>query len=272
MKRFINRLKNMRLRWHMRALRRRCLACSIQSVTVPAGPCSVEVPLRSDLLDLLARGRFEVDHFRAMSALVRAGDTCIDVGANVGLVSLELSRLVGPAGCVLAFEPEPTTFRILTANLARNGLGHVRGFNMAVSDQAGSATLELPAGRSEYGSLARVVHPSAGDGPRSRARVEVESLDNVAMPLLTGCRLIKIDTEGHELHVLRGASRLIALWRPYLSIEIVPSLLASHGSSSDALISLLASWGYLVKALDGSAINVARLGDPGYHQFMAEPG
>jgi len=270
--RFIDRLQKIRLLWRMSALRRRCLTCSIDSVTVSVGPRSVEVPLHSDLLDLLIGRRFEVNHLRVMSSLVRPGDACIDVGANIGLVSIELSRLVGPGGSVLAFEPEDTTFRILMANLARNGLGHVRGFNMAVSDQARSATLELPAGRSEYGSLARVVHPSAGDGPRSRARVELESLDNVAMPLLTGCRLIKIDTEGHELHVLRGASRLIALWRPYLSIEIVPSLLASHGSSSDALISLLASWGYLVKALDGSAINVARLGDPGYHQFMAEPG
>jgi len=272
MTRFINRLKNILLRWHMRALRRRCLACSIQSVTVPAGQCSVEVPLCSDLLDLLTRGCFEVDHFRAISALVRAGDTCIDVGANVGLVSLELSRLVGPAGYVLAFEPEPTTFRILTANLARNSLGHVRAFNLAVSDHAGSAMLELPAGRPEYGSLANVVHPSAGDGPRSHAQVEVDSLDQVALPLLTSCRLIKLDTEGHELHVLNGASRLIARWRPYISIEIVPSLLASHGSSSAALIELLGAWGYSVRAMDGALLDVARLGSPGYHQFVAEPG
>jgi FkbM family methyltransferase len=270
--RLIDRLGNLRLRRRIGVLRRHCLASSIQSVVIPAGPCAVEVPVRSDLLDLLARGRFEADHFRVMSSLVRAGDACIDVGANIGLVSLELSRLVGPAGCVLAFEPEPTAFRILAANLARNGVGHVRAFNLAASDQARSATLEVPAGRSEYGSLAGVVHPSAGDGPRSCARVELDSLDNVALPLLTACRLIKLDTEGHELHVLRGASRLIARWRPYLSIEIVPSLLASHGSSPDALLALLGSWGYSVRGMDGAALDVARLGRRGYHQFVGEPG
>ena len=69
---------------------------------------------------------------RGPAALIEPGDVVVDVGADIGALTVPLARAVGPAGRVLAFEPQPTVFQNLCANLALNDLLHVQAFNAAL--------------------------------------------------------------------------------------------------------------------------------------------
>ena len=74
---------------------------------------------------------------------IRAGDTIVDVGANIGYFTLLFARSAGPAGRVFAFEPEPDNFRLLETNVERNGYRNVTAVRQAVSGAPGSAPLGL---------------------------------------------------------------------------------------------------------------------------------
>jgi len=154
----------------------------------------------------------EVDVFRRFIA---PGDFVMDVGANIGTHSLAMARLAGPAGVVMAFEPQRLVYQTLCANMALNSLSNVYCINAAVGATAGRLDLAEPApeidnnfGGAELSLLAQ----NAGAPP-----IEQIVLDDVRG---TGpVRLIKIDVEGMEIEVLRGARNLIAEFRPILYVE-----------------------------------------------------
>lgn len=151
--------------------------------------------------------------------LVQSGDHVVDVGANVGYVTLLLSRWVGPAGCVYSFEPIPETFGLLRHNVRRLRLNNVVLFECAASDRAGTAEMEVPmypeGGWNWYES--RVVGP--GEAPRGlRRSVRLCRLDDVVPS--TRVSFVKIDVEGHEARALAGAMELIRRSRPALLIEM----------------------------------------------------
>jgi FkbM family methyltransferase len=92
----------------------------------------------------LAAGRlFEPFETEWLENLVRPGDTVFDIGAHIGFYTLLLARLVGPAGKVLAFEPDPANFALLQQNVVLNRYANVALYNLALSSQAGSAALFL---------------------------------------------------------------------------------------------------------------------------------
>jgi FkbM family methyltransferase len=125
----------------------------------------------------------------------------IDVGANIGAFALH-QALKKRAKRVIAFEPSPTVFRRLTANLELNGLQNVHVHNVAVGDRCCSLPfLELPMS----------VNSRIGDnGQRAALRVACVTLDSVLKPLnIRKVNMIKIDTEGYEKQVLEGASETL---------------------------------------------------------------
>ena len=266
------RFQVLQQRLSLARLRRRLSCAGIESVTIArANGVRLEVPSTSDLLGPLMSGRFERDHLQALMGLVGPGETVIDVGANIGAISCELALLVGPNGSVFSFEPDPSNYRLLCANLARNDFEMVRPQRLAVSNRLTTGVLELPLGRGEYASLAPVVHASVRGAERRRETVAVSTLDEALGSTIQSCKLIKIDTEGHEWHVLQGADQLLRRQRPLLSLEIVPELLASHGASTTELLDALAALSYSLRDLAGNLLKVDRLGEPGYHQFIGEP-
>jgi FkbM family methyltransferase len=259
-------------RMRTKLLQSGCRAFRVCSVTLELDSATqVEVPVSSDLFSQLAGGTFEVAHTAALRSFVRLGDTAIDVGANVGLFSIELARLVGPTGRVFAVEPGPEAYAFLKRNLSRNGMAHAQAMNIALSDRVERGQLQVPNGKPEYASLAPVVHESVRGTAVSAAAVVLDTIDRLFLPHLQACRLIKIDTEGHELSIIRGARSFLERLRPIISLEIEPRLLASHGASSESVLLELRSLGYSVRDLSGQALDERRLGTSGYHQFVAEP-
>jgi FkbM family methyltransferase len=150
----------------------------------------------------------EVDLFRQV---LRPGDLALDVGANIGVHTVPMARLVGERGAVFAFEAQRTAYQTLCGNVAVNGLLHVWCHNVAVGDSPGSIIVPVlnPERPNNFGGLALGKY-AAGD------RIPISRLDDTPMP---ACRFIKVDVEGMELQVLRGAAKLIERFRPVLYVE-----------------------------------------------------
>lgn len=142
--------------------------------------------------------------------VLRPGDAVIDVGANCGAMTLFAARLVGPAGCVHAFEPQPDLAALVAESAGLNGYTQVRVHAVALSDRAGTFDLHLPADNSGCGSLLAAPGPSGRSVPVAVVRGD-DYLAGLGLPPV---RLVKLDVEGHEPEVLRGAAGYLAAQPP----------------------------------------------------------
>jgi FkbM family methyltransferase len=147
-------------------------------------------------------GQYSESEVSMMRAFLREGSTVIDVGANIGDLTVPLARAVGEAGRVYAIESHPENFNVLCANLAMNSLRNTKAINafVATSD-------EVDTGSGAWGKFAYV---SENWSPQYLA---LDSLDLVA------CDLIKVDVDGKELDVLRSGEMQIEKHRPILYFE-----------------------------------------------------
>lgn len=164
-------------------------------------------------------GEYSGDEIDLYQALLRPGDVAVDVGANIGVLSIAMGRAVGPTGRLLAFEPQRLVFDILNRNLARHGLDRAETHRAILAEQDGDGAFadleQLPEGRKvNFGSFSvrSRIQPEYG----SMVPTPIRSLDSFG---LERCDFIKIDVEGAEGAVLQGASATIARARPVLSVE-----------------------------------------------------
>lgn len=173
------------------------------------------------------------------AAVLRPGDCCYDVGANIGVYTLWAAGLVGPTGEVHAFEPVPRTRATLTALVRQNDLTGVHVSPAAVGASVGSIGLRL------YPDSSGLAHQVLeGDAPQLVA--PAVTLDAHAARHRAPT-LVKIDVEGFELDVLRGGRELLRTARPALLLEMLPSHLARRGREQQGeLVSLLAAAGYRI--------------------------
>lgn len=214
--------------------------------------------LAIDAMDSLGLGLglpFEPEVLSALQRCVRPGDKVVDIGANVGYFSAHLARLVGPHGEVHAFEPEPQNCALLVANMRTNGLSQVHVHPVALGERQGTATLHI----SEFnGGMHRLYDSVCCTGPG--LAVPVQRLDDV----MAGARvdLIKIDVEGYEPAVLKGAASCL---RTHPDIRVVseycPASMLEAGGLPSEMLQFLGSMGLLPHQLDGSAIALEALLD-----------
>ena len=156
--------------------------------------------------------------------LIAPGSRVIDVGANIGVYALPWAA-ANASVTVHAFEPNPTVRARLARNVALNRLGaRVRLHLEALSDRAGTATLY---GSDDLSSLNQGVHA----GTAASVEVPLARLDDVVGGEGPSISLVKIDVQGHELEVLRGADALLSRDRPALILEHEDNL---YRSASEA--------------------------------------
>jgi len=179
--------------------------------------------------------RYLLEHVR-----LRAGDVAFDVGANLGWYSVLLSRLSEPGAQIFAFEPDPESYRLLTRNLAANAAGCVAAFNVALGETAGTAELH------RYKSSNNGRHTLlSGNTSGGVVRVAVDTLSAFWERHALGdspIRLLKVDVEGFEYFVLRGAGELLRRCACLL-LEYSPESLPVAGLKSQLLLDLLAATG-----------------------------
>jgi FkbM family methyltransferase len=181
-------------------------------------------------------GTHEIQVQEALIRSVRAGDVVWDVGANIGYLALVAARIVGPAGRVVAIEPDAQCAAAIRRNAQLNDLAGVEVVEAAAARDSGTADLVVVRDRL-WTRLA-----SVGDHHESEQRVEVRTvaLDDLDGPAPT---LVKIDVEGAELDVLAGMSRLLRMQRPIVVCEM-------HGLNAE-FCAAMRDAGYAVSNLDG---------------------
>ena len=183
---------------------------------------------------MLAYGEYSPREATMLCSFLRAGDIAIDVGANLGTLTLAMARTVGAGGLVIAFEPQAMLHRCLTQTLADSGLPWVQALQQAVGATSGPVTVGRsdPAWAANFGAIGLV---AGGEGEGEA--IAMVRLDDLA---LGACRLIKIDVKGLELAVLQGASQLLAHHRPVLCVE------CDRPDTRESLLVFLKGLGYRV--------------------------
>ncbi|GAB4140317.1 MAG: hypothetical protein Fur0037_06820 [Planctomycetota bacterium] len=190
----------------------------------------------------------------AMQRLLRRGDTFVDVGANLGMISLLACRLVGPDGHVIAVEPNPDLARSLDLLRVENGLAQMEIAKVALGPAAGQALLHEFAGHSGWGSL--IPDAPAGAAESARWPVPVVTGDELLAEIDRSSRLIlKIDVEGYEIPALRGLARVLDARRPLVFIEAVEENQRRAGFSLSELHAEFERHGY-----EGMLLSLRRSG------------
>lgn len=185
-------------------------------------------------------GWYEHDTIRAFQRILKPGDTFLDIGANFGQYTLLGSKLVGEGGRVIAFEPEPVSFAWLEGNVRRNGLANVLAESCALGEKA--ATLELYVGSPD--NLGTTSFRRQYNFSGRSVAVPVRTLDDYcASRGIAAVHAIKLDVEGAELFVLRGAEQVLAT-RPILVVEFEESNQRRFDLSCDDLERFLTARGY----------------------------
>lgn len=178
-------------------------------VTIPAGPLAgMKLAVDRDTPNFYwLTDAYEKELLPFIEQCCVPGTTVADVGAHIGYDTLLMARRVGPAGSVLSFEPDPQNRARLQRNVAINELANVRIFAEAISDRVGQVAFAA-----EGTTTSRVVD----GGEAASGEVAATTLD----ALKVEPRFVKIDVEGHEAAVLRGAAWLLQEVRPMLLIEV----------------------------------------------------
>jgi FkbM family methyltransferase len=176
---------------------------------------------------LWAFGSYEEHFARLFRHLVRLGDRCIDVGANVGVHTVRLAKLVGEHGEVIAFEPDLELIRRAKDNIILNHLTNVQLIQAAAADRSGEeVSLYRPSSLDSNKGRASLLPHTYLTG--SAATVPTASIDDINDGPVA---LIKIDVEGCESAVVSGATRTIGRYSPSIIFEYAPELIPSTSSS-----------------------------------------
>jgi FkbM family methyltransferase len=184
-----------------------------------------------------------------LRAVLRPGDTFVDVGAHAGMITLLGAGCVGPSGRVIAFEPNPSVFVALTRHIELNSLTHVRAENMGLSDTAGTLSLRI---LNQDAKLATCAPIAAADTTTvtQEHRIPVARGDDVIRVPAGTALTLKIDVEGFEHHVLRGLERTLHEHHPAIVTESIPWMYQRAGTTIHALFETMFAQGYRAYAID----------------------
>jgi FkbM family methyltransferase len=226
----------------MSAARRRIPGLDRAVVAHDQGHSRIEADLKTALGLGLYRYGVNTPELELVRRCLSRGDTFVEGGANVGVITLVAAAAVGAAGRVLAFEPAERTRASLQRNVELNGFHWVDIRPEALAERVGQSTLF------SFGGDAKGVSSFAPADPgQARAElVPLTTLDEVLFPFAGRVKLIKLDLEGAEARALAGANGLLRAQRPDLILELEDPHLSRQGSSASAVLSILASHGYRV--------------------------
>lgn len=212
--------------------------------TIVRLPWGLEIECSStDMIgrSLIRTGVFEMATTEALARLVDPGDLVLDVGANIGYMTSVLARFAGPAGHVVAYEPNPTVYEHLVRNVQRwqrPDLPPIDVRAVAASESRGAAQLAIPEGGHEWATLGTEPTARAAAGSHVILSVPTIRLDDDLGEASVG--VMKLDVEDHEPKVLEGARDSLAQRR------IRDVVFEDHGSYPSETTDVLEAYGYAV--------------------------
>jgi len=207
-------------------------------------------------------GKYERPVQEAIAALVKPGDVCYDIGANLGFFSILLGRFAGATGSVYAFEPVPQNASTIERNARLNRETNIEVLRIALSNHAGMSELLLA------DNVGGAVLKSAGIPPdiAGSLMVETASIDTfVESRRIKPPNFVKIDVESAELEVLQGMERVLRKWSPTLIIEVDDETAAGCEEKLSLYKSFLHDINYRTEPLPDSYAHI----EWNVHHFLA---
>jgi FkbM family methyltransferase len=200
----------------------------------------VHTPEELRMLGKAETGYWERDIMEILARDVQTGDVAYDIGSNIGLYTVLLSKAVGNHGQVIAYEPARQSYEILRDNLTLNAVTNVRTFQVALGDHRGEEKLYFSDADRVFACLTRPRSPTMThqivqvvEGDKFR------EAENLPIP-----RVVKIDVEGYEYAVIRGLRRTLSNPACQLvACEVHPTLLPD-GLKPEQVHDLLKSLGF----------------------------
>ena len=210
----MSKLRHSRLtsvaRWGLRQFHRLKYRNGDPFLCTVAPGFSFKIYPRGELTEFLSLGPlFERTEMKLVASLLKPGMKVVDAGANIGLYSLLAARCVGEGGQIWSFEPAQTTYGLLLDNLALNEVTSVAAHRLALSDSQGQLTLRSERGFGDlYRHLDYMDSTTTGDAVET---VSVITLDDFSdSQKIQAIDFLKIDVEGGEYCLLKGARRLLS--------------------------------------------------------------
>ncbi|HEY7290312.1 MAG TPA: FkbM family methyltransferase [Vicinamibacterales bacterium] len=219
------------------------------------GSARLFVDLSDHVIGLsIVRGHYEAAEIAFVKRLLREGDGAIDVGAHIGVFSMHMAAQVGASGRVYAFEPFPANADLLERSIAENGFADRVVFQRAaVSSASGTAVLTFPQETLNSGGAYLLRQGTTPVGGNLVAPVPVVALDDLG--IRRQIRFIKMDVEGAEPLVMRGARRLLREQKPTILSELHPTQLdRASGTTVTGFLDEMRQIGYRAHYLDGGEI------------------
>lgn len=198
-----------------------------------------------ELSRLIYCNQFEKDEFQFMDKYVKNGTVVYDIGANIGLHSLYLSTVIGDSGVCYAFEPVKSTYDSLNENVLLNGFKNIVSYNVALSDK--EETLEMYKSKNGYDAWNSLGgFQKIGNNQYELEKVVCIPLDSFLEknPDVKKPDFLKIDTEGWEMNVLKGAHNFLKDNSPVLMMEYAQRNLNLTNTRQSDLHDYLTSLGY----------------------------
>lgn len=179
---------------------------------------------------LLDRGEYDRENLTFCKSVIREGDVCLDVGANIGVYTTLFAKWVGSSGQVHAFEPVDHMRRKLRLNATINHLRNVRISPVALGDSNGYAEMnQIREGHFRGGTSCLIENENVlkiGRDQFTQVQVEMKTVDDyLSQNNVTQVDVVKVDIEGYELKFLKGARRLLVENRPILLMEHIKNRL-----------------------------------------------
>jgi len=206
-----------------------------------------QVSPRSHLFQrLLLHREYEPEIARLVRRFIDPARDMIDIGANIGFFTVFGARFL-TIGKVLAIEPTSGALKRLVSNATLNGVSdRVIVFNGAVSSEPGELTLNVLPDREEYSSLSQIVHPAVSGEATIPEKVSISTVDLLVAQYGLNPALMKVDVEGYEERVFRGARNTLTKFRPVVISELNNAMLMKLGTNALEVVSQFNQLGYTV--------------------------
>jgi FkbM family methyltransferase len=227
---------------------------------------ALETPVKTlyDTIHSRRPDKIQTEILEVINQSIGATSNCVDIGCHKGFFLRHILRL-SPKGYHFAFEPIPRLYRNLERHFSSD---RVRVLPYALSSSAGSAKFHFNRDNPAFSGLRRRLYPSENDRI-SILEVDVRTLDGI-IPSGIPIDLIKIDVEGAELLVLRGASETIERSHPVIIFEFGTGSSEYYGTTPDDIYAFLAKYGYGLFTLSGFLSRSEKLSSDDFKKMYVE--
>lgn len=213
--------------------------------------------------DFQSWGAGHNDGFKTLLMVCKGKKVVFDIGSHIGLCSMPISKIIEGCGIVYAFEPSKTNLYYFFKNIQYNGINNIKLLPLLVGDET---KISVPFYESHQITGMNSIVSYKNDSTYKITYKKQVSLDDFCTDNRIYPEVIKIDVEGAEIKVLKGAKNVLKNYRPIIILSAHPKHLDLLGESVENLRNLISCLGYKILDMDRQIVS-----DIGLREYLLEP-